>query len=249
MTSSSALGTLEHSRATRGDWGPAAVHAVHPVSGAYVPQPGDGSESLDRPRREGSVRVDGPSPSGVTSVWGWVQKVRSWELLRSAPRHFGDADRVSGGPIRTAPAANGTLTTDGRSARVGSTAPVSYWIRPGGPRRRSVASRQRMGGNLHTPVRTNPVIEQVPGIQPTRARVVRPLLCGRHHAGHTCPPTRVPPPRTGKRAPLPDPRRASGSLSPAHPNVRAPTAAPRREGDARLPRMQHSGLRVRARPV
>ena len=45
-----------------------------------------------------------------------------------------------------------------------------------------------MGGNLHTPVRTNPVIEQVPGIQPTRARVVRPLLWDRHHAGHTCRP-------------------------------------------------------------
>ena len=51
-------------------------------------------------------------------------------------------------------------------------------------------------------------------------------------------------PRRGlHRAPLPGPGRASGTLSPASRNGRAPIAAPRRERAAHLPPMRHSGRR------
>ena len=41
----------------RRDWGAAAVHPIHPLPGAHVPQPGHGSKGLDQPRREGDVRA------------------------------------------------------------------------------------------------------------------------------------------------------------------------------------------------
>ena len=44
-------------------------------------------------------------------------------------------------------------------------------------------SESEWEGIFTLPWATNPVIEQVPGIQPTRARVACPLLWKRHHAG------------------------------------------------------------------
>ena len=53
-----------------------------------------------------------------------------------------------------------------------------------------------------------------------RAGVDRPLLRDRHHAGQpTYTHARVPPPRTGKGASSPDPRRTFGNLPPASPHV------------------------------